>query len=114
MGGVRGTAVSILQGTRKCPGWRVGVQTREEPGRGRSTEKQAQVRLGKGPLRFHFGEKTVSHTYMHTHTQHTHVPGREVQHGTVSPLSLLGIILNTMPWNKNRIRFKSHFKRNTM
>ena len=85
------------------------MQTREEPGRGRSIEKQAQVRLGKGPLRFHFGEKTVSHTYMHTH-----VPGREVPHGTVSPLSLLGIVLNTMPWNKNRILFKSHFKRNTM
>lgn len=24
MGGARGSAVNILQGTRKCPGWRVG------------------------------------------------------------------------------------------
>lgn len=49
MAGARGAAVSILQGTRKS-WWGLGVQTGEEPGRGRSTEKQAQVRLGKGPL----------------------------------------------------------------
>ena len=67
MGGARGSAVNILQGTRKCPGWRVGGADEGGAGQRQEHREAGTGEAGQGASAIPFRrENSFSHIHAHT------------------------------------------------